>query len=237
MTILSASPNLKSPVFLEELKKLKADLQIVVAFRMLPVAVWDMPPLGTYNLHASLLPAYRGAAPINWAIMSGEPVTGLTTFKLRHEIDTGSIAFQKEVPILEDDTAGSLHDRMMKTGAELVLMTVNAIKEGSMVLREQDATKVSKAPKIFHQDCHIDPSQDVKDVYNFIRGLSPSPTSWISIDGKKLKVFKADYELVNSKFNAGTLVSDGKTHLTLVCKNGLLRLLEAQLEGKRKMEV
>lgn len=229
--------NLKSPSFLEELKALEADLQIVVAFRMLPVAVWDMPPMGTYNLHASLLPAYRGAAPINWAIMSGEKVTGLTTFKLRHEIDTGSIAFQTEVPIHEDDTAGSIHDRMMGSGAQLVLRTVNAIEEGDIDLIEQDVLKVSKAPKIFHQDCLIDPHRDVAEVYNFVRGLSPYPTSWTKVDGRKLKIYKATHEITETSDEPGTLLSDGKTYLSLVCKNGLLNLSEIQIEGKRRMEI
>ncbi len=176
-------PNLKSPAFIEELKSYNADLQVVVAFRMLPELVWSMPKLGTFNLHGSLLPKYRGAAPINWAVINGETETGVTTFFIKHEIDTGDLLFQEAIPIGENETAGEVHDRMMLVGADLVLKTVNAIQNDKYKLSKQDESKVCKAPKIYHETCEIDFNQPVKKVHDFIRGLSPYPGAWTLIGG------------------------------------------------------
>ncbi|MBC7888279.1 MAG: methionyl-tRNA formyltransferase [Ferruginibacter sp.] len=199
---------LKNPQFLDQLKSLHADLQIVVAFRMLPEIVWNMPPMGTVNLHGSLLPQYRGAAPINWAIINGEKETGVTTFKLQHEIDTGNILLTAVIPIGEEETAGELHDRMKETGAELLLSTVKGLTEGNLVetpqsrpgedlsfLKRPDGdrqTVLKKAPKIFTETCQIDWNKPVEEVYNLVRGLSPYPAAFTFLEGKKLKVFRVD---------------------------------------------
>lgn len=231
-------PNLKNKLFIEELRGYKADLQIVVAFRMLPVVVWDMPELGTYNLHGSLLPRYRGAAPINWAIINGDTETGVTTFKLKHEIDTGSIAYQESLPIYEDDNVESVHDRMKELGAEVVLKTVNDIANGTVMLSEQEANKVTKAPKIFHDDCKLDPGIDVKAIYNKIRGLSPYPTAWTTFDNKKLKVFKASYSWVEHDHRPGDFVYDRPNKsLRWSVSNGYIDLEYIQLEGRKRMVV
>ena len=228
--------NLKNESFLSELKSLNADLQIVVAFRMLPVVVWDMPPLGTYNLHGSLLPAFRGAAPINWAIMSGAEVTGLTTFKLKHEIDTGDMAFQTEVPITQEDTAGTLHDTMMIKGSELILKTVKAIENNNLELQAQDNSKVSKAPKIFHDTCEIDFSKDVIEIYNHIRGLSPYPLSWMNFMGKKMKIIFGTPIVEKHNHTPSEVISDYKSYMHLVCKGGYIDIEEVQYEGKKRMK-
>lgn len=229
--------NLKSPEFIEELKSLKADLQIVVAFRMLPVVVWDMPSLGTYNLHASLLPAYRGAAPINWAIINGESKTGLTTFKLKHEIDTGDIAFQVDVLIHDHDTAGTLHDRLMEEGAKLVLRTVDALHDDVLELQSQKNSQVTKAPKIYHDTCMIDFDQDVTTVYNFIRGLSPYPLAWTNFIGKKMKIIEAQPIKDEIEIKPGEVETDYKSYIKFACQNGWLNLQKIQLEGKRRMNI
>ncbi len=229
--------NLKSQKFVDTLRALKADLQVVVAFRMLPVVVWDMPPLGTINLHASLLPKYRGAAPINWAVINGETKTGLTTFKLKHEIDTGNIIFQEEIDIGPDETAGMIHDKMMPIGAELVLKTVEAIdrKEVSFISQENDG--VTHAPKIFHEDCKIDLALGKHDTHNFIRGLNPYPTAWMSFDDQKLKLFKSsipDADPDIQKGDTGKLTSIDQ-RLFLHCHDGPLELHEVQMPGKIRM--
>ncbi|MTI24447.1 methionyl-tRNA formyltransferase, partial [Fulvivirga kasyanovii] len=185
--------NLKSPEFIEELKSYNANLQIVVAFRMLPEVVWNMPEIGTFNLHASLLPQYRGAAPINWAIINGEKETGVTTFFLKHEIDTGKIIFQEKETIREDDTVGDLYARLMQKGAQLVLKTVQAIQQEDYPQTDQNENQeLKKAPKIFRETCQIDWSQSTAHVYNFIRGLSPYPAAWTEILGKNLKLYKIE---------------------------------------------
>lgn len=236
LTILQPK-NLKSKKFVNELKGLKADLQIIIAFRMLPEVVWNMPPLGSYNLHGSLLPKYRGAAPINWAVINGEKETGVTTFKLKHEIDTGDTMMSRKIPIEITDTAGSLHDKMMLVAAEVMLRTVQKIEQGSTELMMQDDTQVSKAPKIFHQDCNIDFNKPGRDIYNFIRGLSPYPTSWTSFKGKKLKVFWSEFHHEAHDEKIGTIISDEKTFLYIYCKDGYIAMLDIQWEGRKRMKI
>jgi methionyl-tRNA formyltransferase len=231
---------LKNPAFLEELKALQADLQVVVAFRMLPELVWDMPPLGTINVHASLLPNYRGAAPINWAIINGEKESGVTTFKLQHEIDTGNVLFSQAVPIREDETAGELHDALMQTGADLLLKTVQAIISGDVHETPQvqiDAADVKHAPKIFKENCQINWEQPVDQIYNLVRGLSPYPAAWSTLQGKGIKIYKAAKEHAIPSVAVGEVVTDGKTYLKIAAADGYLSLLEIQLEGKKKMEI
>ena len=229
--------NLKSPAFIEELKSLEADLQIVVAFRMLPEVVWNMPALGTYNLHSSLLPKYRGAAPINWAIINGDEKTGVTSFKLQHEIDTGDLLFQESLEIGANETAGELHDRLMILGSEVVLKTVSAIKKGGIKLQSQSDSLVTKAPKIFTDDCEINWSQDVIKVHDFIRGLSPYPAAWTIIDNLTFKIYKATVEKEVNDLNPGEILTDNKRFLKIATSNGLLNIKEVKLQGKKKMDV
>ena len=229
---------LRDPAFLAELSALQADLQVVVAFRMLPEAVWRMPALGTLNLHGSLLPKYRGAAPINWAIIRGEAETGVTTFLLRHEIDTGDILFQDTLPIGENDTAGDVHDRMMQVGAELVLQTVQAIEQGRAQPRPQPDAEASHAPKLYTDTCRIDFARPAALVHNFIRGLSPHPGAWTQLDGKTLKILRS----VPSDDGAagrlpGAFFSDGKNELKISTSDGFIQVQELQMEGKRRMTV
>jgi methionyl-tRNA formyltransferase len=231
---------LKDPVFLEELQALQAHLQVVVAFRMLPEVVWNMPPLGTINVHASLLPDYRGAAPINWAIINGEKVTGVTTFKLQHAIDTGNILFSDQVPIREDETAGELHDALMQTGAQVLLKTVAAIAAGTAEERPQpalDPALIKHAPKIFKEDGRINWQQPIDQIYNLVRGLSPYPTAWTLLQDKQLKIFKAAKEHAAPQVPPGETLTDQKTYLKIAAPDGYLLLQEIQLEGKKKMDV
>ncbi len=228
--------NLKAADFLQQLADLKADLQIVVAFRMLPVAVWDMPPLGTFNLHGSLLPKYRGAAPINWAVIKGETETGCTTFFLKKEIDTGDVLLQHRMPIGPNDTAGDVHDRMMLSGAELVLRTVQLIESGDYTLRPQDDQAATPAPKINRDTCQINFEQPVGEVHNFIRGLSPWPAAWTNLDGKQLKIIRTRAELATHNLPTGTISTDGKTFLKIACPEGYLLVDELQLAGKKRMQ-
>ncbi|MHB8259045.1 MAG: methionyl-tRNA formyltransferase [Bacteroidia bacterium] len=236
--------NLKDEVFLQELKALQADLQIVVAFRMLPESVWSMPPLGTYNLHASLLPQYRGAAPINWAIINGEKETGITTFKLQHEIDTGNILMQQRVAITPEMNAGQLHDVLMHEGAELMLQSVKKIQQGEIVLTEQInllANQVVKhAPKIFKENCKINWDANLDAIYNLIRGLSPYPCAWTELctgDDKKIvfKIYKAQQEEAPHKLSFGQLKTDNKTFLKIATKDGFITITELQMAGKKKL--
>ncbi len=235
--------NLKAPEFLSELKSYRADLQIVVAFRMLPEVVWNMPPYGTFNLHASLLPKYRGAAPINWAIINGEKETGVTTFFLRHEIDTGDIIFQEKVSISETETAGTLHDKLMDIGAGLVLKTVQAIAENTYQLKKQDDTLACPAPKIYKSDCLIDWKDTTENIYNKIRGLSPYPAAFTYIypqEGEKkvLKIYFAGK--LSAKFEllpAGSIISDNKNYIRVAASNGWLNITNLQLEGKKRLPV
>jgi methionyl-tRNA formyltransferase len=231
--------NLKNPEFQQELRNLNADLQIVVAFRMLPEAVWNMPPLGTFNLHASLLPNYRGAAPINWAIINGETETGVTTFFLKHEIDTGSIIFQEKVAILPADDLGIVYEKLMAIGAELVVRTVEAISKNEVNPSVQDESKaLHHAPKIFKETCKIDWSQSAESIHNLVRGLSPYPAAWTEFQDKTCKIFKTAFEATNlSDKKAGEWKSDGKTYLKFQTGNGTLNVLELQLEGKKRMKI
>ncbi|WP_202615331.1 methionyl-tRNA formyltransferase [Algoriphagus kandeliae] len=231
--------NLKSPEFLEELRKLNVDLQIVVAFRMLPEVVWNMPPLGTFNLHASLLPDYRGAAPINWAIINGETETGVTTFFLKHEIDTGSIIFQEKVPILPEEDLGDVYTKLMNLGADLVLRTVEAIAKDEVKPIPQDESKaLHHAPKIFKETCQIDWSRSAIEINNLIRGLSPYPAAWTLIEEKNCKIFKAKPQADDlSGKKPGEWLSDGKNYLKFQCGDGHLEVLEIQLEGKKRMNI
>jgi len=228
--------NLKSSDFHKELASFEADLQIVVAFRMLPEKVWDMPPKGTVNLHASLLPKYRGAAPIHWAIIRGENKTGLTTFRLKQKIDTGDIIDQLEIPIESDDTMGSLAEKMSEKGAQLVISTAQKIFEGEVTYREQDlSVETPPAPKIFFEDAKIDFSNNTSEVYNFIRGMNPFPGAWTKIDGKILKIFSCEPVEIKKKSLPGTLFQ-ANNQLRISTKDGALEVKVVQVEGKRKME-
>lgn len=229
---------LKDPEFIAELKALDADLQVVVAFRMLPEVVWNMPPRGTINLHGSLLPQYRGAAPINHAIINGEKETGVTTFFLKHEIDTGDTIFTESTPITEEDTAGTLHDRLMEIGAQLIVKTVKAIESGNYKEVPQPMNdELKSAPKIFKDFCQINWKQDNQTVFNHIRGLSPYPTAFTFINDKTLKVFKAKKENTIPTEKAGQFKTDGKTFLKFATNNGYIHLQEVQLEGKKRMPI
>lgn len=228
--------NLKDPGFQQELADLKADLQIVVAFRMLPESVWSMPPLGTFNLHASLLPNYRGAAPIHWAIINGETNTGVTTFFLKHEIDTGSIIFQEEEAISTDDNVGEVYQRLMHKGALLVLKTVKAIAEKNYSPQEQiENNTLRRAPKIFKEDCQIDWNQTAEQIRNKVRGLSPFPAAWTYLHDKTLKIFSCD--TLDKNLTTGQFYSDGKTYLWVGAGDKSLNLTDVQLEGKKRMKV
>jgi len=229
---------LKDSQFLDDLRSLNADLQVIVAFRMLPEVVWNMPVKGTVNLHASLLPQYRGAAPINWAIINGEKESGVSTFFLKQEIDTGDLLFSQRVPINPSDTAGDLHDKLMETGAQLLVRTVKAIDNGEYTGQPQDVIEHLKtAPKIFKEDCLINWEQPVEKVYNLIRGLSPYPTSYTNLQDKILKVFKADMEKTHTTSQPGSFLTDNKSYLKFACADGLISVLEIQLEGKKRMNV
>ena len=229
---------LKDPDFIEELRQLNADLQVVVAFRMLPEMVWKMPPLGTINLHASLLPQYRGAAPINWAIINGEKETGVTTFKLQQEIDTGNILLQEKININDNETAGTLHDKMKNIGATVLLRTIQQLQNGTLQEHPQrHATSLHPAPKIFSKDCKINWDQTAEDVFNFIRGLSPYPAAFTFLQGKKIKIFSAEKQLEPGLGTPGHYVTDNKSYLKFVANDGYISIKELQLEGKKGMDV
>jgi len=232
---------LKDPEFISALKELQADLQIVVAFRMLPVVVWDMPPMGTINLHGSLLPQYRGAAPINWAVINGEKETGVTTFKLKHEIDTGDILLQESFAIGDDDTAGEVHDKMKEIGAQLLVKTVEGLAKGTLKEIPQqsiaDKGTIKHAPKIFTESCKIDWNKSSAEIYNLIRGLSPYPAAFTYLNDKVLKIYKAKKEETATSKEPGAIDTDKKTYLKYACNNGYIHIIELQLEGKKKMPV
>lgn len=230
---------LKSPAFLDELRHYQANLQVVVAFRMLPEVVWAMPSLGTFNLHASLLPQYRGAAPINWAIINGERESGVTTFFLTHEIDTGNIIYQEKETIHDDDDAGSLYERLMHKGATLVLKTVKAIEAGAYPKNPQRAdAEIKHAPKIFRETCEINWNQPVARIIHFVRGLSPYPAAWTVLSGKIFKIYKvAPVQYPDGVSAAGDFVTDNKTYLHVKGSTGWVAVQVLQPEGKKKMNV
>lgn len=229
---------LKNPDFLEQLRALKADLQIVVAFRMLPEVVWNMPPLGSVNLHGSLLPKYRGAAPINWAVINGEKETGVTTFKLKHEIDTGDILLQASFPIEENDTAGEVHDRMKAIGANLLVETVKGLANNSIIEQPQPFSEsIPHAPKIFTETCLIDFNQTAQQVHNHIRGLSPFPGAFTRLNGKLFKIFDTRVDPTTPTSAHGQFETDGKSWFKFACSDGYIQVLHLQLEGKKRMPV
>lgn len=236
--------NLKDPAFVEDLRSLKADLQIVVAFRMLPEVVWQMPPLGTFNAHASLLPKYRGAAPINWAVINGDTETGMTTFFLKHEIDTGDIIQQVKIPIHETDNVEIVHDKLMLLSGQLVTETVDNIIAGTITSVPQDSIKdiePTPAPKIFRDTCRINWNQPAKKVYDLIRGLSPYPAAWTTLNGKSVKIYEAGIDTshasTNEDMKPGTILTDHKSRLQVATANGRLDIKVMQLEGKKRMPV
>jgi methionyl-tRNA formyltransferase len=233
--------------FIKELKSLHADIQVVVAFRMLPEVIWNMPPLGTYNVHASLLPDYRGAAPINWVLINGEQETGVTTFKLQQEIDTGSILFQEKVELCKNTTAGELHDKLMHIGAGLILKTMKAIERNEYTLLHQDTIstvgkEMHHAPKLTKEICKIKWNDYPGHIHNLIRGLSPYPAAWTEIrdergEIKSMKIFSSRYEEGTHELQPGTILSDNRTFLKVTCKQGYVLIEELQLAGKKRMEV
>lgn len=230
--------NLKAPEFLEQLKRFQANLQVVVAFRMLPEAVWAMPVLGTFNLHASLLPQYRGAAPINWAIINGETETGVTTFFLQHEIDTGAMIFQEREPIAPGDNAGALYERLMEKGAQLVLKTVRAVAAGNCpAVSQKISGELKSAPKIFKESCEINWAQPGIRVLNFIRGLSPYPGAWTTLAGKHFKIFQAAKTDNPRSEKPGSIKTDNKSYLHVKTADSWIAIEELQAEGKRKMSI
>ena len=231
---------LKSPEFLIELKALKADLQVVVAFRMLPEVVWAMPGKGTINLHASLLPQYRGAAPINWVLINGEKETGVTTFLLQQDIDTGNVLFTEKITLTGIETAGELHDRLMNKGAGLLVKTVKAIESGRYMQHPQDQfeeTQIKHAPKIFKDGCKIDFNQPVDNIYNFIRGLSPYPTAYTTLNGKIIKIYNALKEETEPVILPGGFLTDRKNYLKFACNNGFISITDVQMEGKKRLGI
>ena len=231
--------NLKSEEFIQELEALNANLQIVVAFRMLPKVVWQMPKYGTFNLHASLLPAYRGAAPINWAIINGETKTGVTTFFIDEKIDTGNIILQQEVLIRNDETVGELHDKLMNIGSKLVIETVNQIKQNTIKTYKQPEIEQKPAPKIFTETCKIDWTAPIDTIYNLIRGLNPYPTAWTTLTNDdeeiKLKIFDIKKEILPHKYFIGTIITS-KNEIKVAVTNGFIKIEKLQLAGKRKMD-
>lgn len=228
---------LKAPEFLDQLRELHADLQVVVAFRMLPEAVWNMPPMGSVNLHGSLLPAYRGAAPINWAVINGEKETGVTTFKLQHAIDTGNILLQEKFLIGENETAGEVHDRMKEIGAQLLVETVEGLAEHALVEQPQgqDPGNLPHAPKIVTETCRIDFSKTTRQVHNLVRGLSPFPGAFTQVHGKMVKLYRTLPDATTPRHQPGEWDTDGKTYLRIACADGYVRVEELQLEGKKRM--
>lgn len=231
---------LKAPEFVNALKELNADLHIVVAFRMLPEVVWNMPPMGTINVHGSLLPQYRGAAPINWAIINGETETGVTTFKLKHEIDTGNVLMQKKLPILPEDNIGTVYEKLMQLGGELLVETVKGFAEGTLTETPQpDAAtaQLKHAPKLFKEHMRIDWNKPVIDIHNLIRGLSPYPAAFTMLQNKVLKIYLSHYEVMETNTATGEYDTDGKTYLRFAAADGWLYVDELQQEGKKRMDV
>jgi methionyl-tRNA formyltransferase len=234
--------NLKDPDFLAELRSLDADLQVVVAFRMLPEEVWNMPDKGTINLHASLLPNYRGAAPLNWVLINGEKESGVTTFFLKHDIDTGNVLFTEKVTLTGHETAGELHDRLMNKGAGLLVKTVKAVESGRYNEHPQstlltDNIELKTAPKIYKNDCKINWNLPVTWVYNFIRGLSPSPAAFTELNDKTFKIYKCEFQETEPGIQPGAFLTDNKTYLKFAAQDGFINVTDVQLEGKKRMEI
>jgi methionyl-tRNA formyltransferase len=233
---------LKNTSFIEKLRSLQADVQVVVAFRMLPEIVWNMPPLGTINVHASLLPQYRGAAPINWAIINGEKETGITTFKLQHEIDTGNILLQEKISISEKETAGELHDALKELGASLIVKTISAIAEANIeekpqLITDRSPLTIKHAPKLTTDICKIDWNNKADDIYNLIRGLSPYPSAFTYLDDKVLKIYFGEKEIAMHHHPNGSVYSNGKTYLKFACADGFIHCADIQLQGKKRMNI
>ena len=231
--------NLKAESFVEKLRSYDATIQVVIAFRMLPEIVWNMPPMGTVNLHASLLPQYRGAAPINWVIINGEKETGVTTFRLKHEIDTGNILIQESCSIVKDETAGTLHDKLMVLGADATIRTLEGLLSGDIEEKEQDSSsgELKSAPKIFKEDCEIDWTQSANAVYHKIHGLSPYPAAYTVLKDMRLKIYRCELVDVNPNESESQIISDGKSYLHVKAADGYISILELQPEGKRPMGV
>lgn len=233
-------PKLKNPEFLQELKSLNADLHVVVAFRMLPEAIWNMPPLGTINVHASLLPQYRGAAPINWAIINGETETGVTTFKLQHEIDTGNVLLQHREPILPEDNIGTLYEKLMNAGAKLLIETVKGLAEGSlreMPQTDMDVASLKHAPKIFKEDTYINWNHSAESIHNQIRGMSPHPAAYTELGDKIIKIYQSHFEKQETGLIPGAFDTDRKTYLRFATADGWVYLDELQQEGKKRLPI
>lgn len=232
---------LRDPEFLEELQGLAADLFVVVAFRMLPQVVWAMPPMGTFNLHASLLPQYRGAAPINWAIINGETESGVTTFMLNERIDEGGILMQERTPILPDDNAGTLHDRLAEIGSRLVVETIQGLADGTLKPQPQnDSTLLSPAPKIFKADCVIDWRRNGKEICDFVRGLSPYPAATTAMttgqgESVEMKIYEVEYETTEQTESVGTIITDQKKMLKIAVNDGFVTIMSLQISGKKKI--
>jgi methionyl-tRNA formyltransferase len=229
---------LKSPEFFEQIQAWQPDLQIVVAFRMLPESIWSFPPMGTLNVHGSLLPKYRGAAPINWAIINGEKETGVTTFRLQHAIDTGDILLQERIPITPNMTAGELHDIMMEVGAQTLVRTLKGMMDQTIhAIAQKDELASLHAPKIFTKDCQIDWEQPVEQIHNLIRGLAPFPGAFTKVDGKMVKLYSTSILHESPKEPSGSFVTDGKTYARFACKDGYIELNDIQWEGKKRMPI
>ncbi len=234
---------LKEPGFISALEAINANVFVVVAFRMLPEIVWNMPPMGTINVHGSLLPSYRGAAPINWAVINGEKETGVTTFKLKAAIDTGNILLQDKLPITDADTAGTIHDKMMVLGANLLVTTLHGIINNTLAEKDQegiinnDPNLLKHAPKIFTETCTINWNNTAESVFNLIRGLSPFPGALTKLDDKIFKIFAAQKEICSHQSPAGSVLTDNKTYLKFACADGYLHITDLQLEGKKRMQV
>lgn len=230
---------LKNPAFIEALKELKADVQAVVAFRMLPEIVWNMPPLGTINVHGSLLPQYRGAAPINWAVINGEKYTGVTTFKLQQEIDTGNILLSEKIAIEENDNAGTVHDKLKEVGAALLVKTIRLLADGQLkeIPQQNIVGEIKHAPKLFTETGNIDWNKNVEEIYNLIRGLSPYPGACTKLHNKSLKIFAVEKLLEKPEITAGTIKTDEKNFLQFAATDGFINVNLLQLEGKKKMEI
>ncbi len=233
---------LKNPQFINELKSLHADVQVVVAFRMLPEIIWNMPEMGTINVHASLLPQYRGAAPINWAIINGEKETGITTFKLQHEIDTGNILLQEKISIGEKETAGELHDKLKLLGAKVLVKTIQQIEGGNLKEQPQSEirnpkSEIKHAPKIFTETCKIDWNKNADEIYNLIRGLSPYPCAFTYLNEKVVKIYFGEKEIANHHYANGDVQSDNKNYLKFACADGFIHCTDIQLQGKKRMMV